>query len=214
MVNITTAGIPACARHFPALAQLPCQKRRMALFTLLITAPGLRQSLLPGHGSGWFPQALDLSAVSLPLYLFLSPQSAASQLRNSATPPPGVAELRSWPSLKSPERESIHEKKTDTFRCRRDCGNEASADIPASRFWFSYYYSTHFGLNICPPLSTLWVEPKGDGALGLARGPYGSFYPGTLPEKQGPASQLRNSATPPPGVAELEGVGKLPTQTA
>ena len=111
MVNITTAGIPACARHFPALAQLPCQKRRMALFTLLITAPGLRQSLLPGHGSGWFPQALDLSAVSLPLYLFLSPQSAASQLRNSATPPPGVAELRSWPSLKSPEWESIHKKK-------------------------------------------------------------------------------------------------------
>ena len=47
------------------------------------------------------------------------------------------------------------------------------------------------------------MEPKGDGALGLARGPYSSFYPGTLPEKQGPASQLRNSATPPPGVAEL-----------
>ena len=64
-------------------------------------------------------------------------QGPASQLRNSATPPPGVAELRSWPSLKSPERESIHEKKTDTFRCRRDRGDEAIAEIPARGFGFS-----------------------------------------------------------------------------
>ena len=67
-------------------------------------------------------------------------------------------------------------------------------------------------MNIRPPSSTLRVEPKGDGALGLARGPHDSFYPWTLPEKQGPAS---NSATPqlrntPPRVLRSCGVGRFP----